>query len=105
VDLITKAKDYWTDLEEHRVRLETQQDRYYRLSSDAEQSDVEIEQALLDHEKGLMTIEQVQRITNSTLNVKYRAECASQDYKKEVEVINEYLSELNITYKPLLKKI
>jgi hypothetical protein len=52
-----------------------------------------------------MTIEQVQRITNSTLNVKYRAECASQDYKKEVEVINEYLSELNITYKPLLKKI
>jgi len=57
--------------------LETQQDRYYRLSSDAEQSDVEIEQALLDYEKGLMSIDQVQKVTNATLNVKYRAECAS----------------------------
>jgi hypothetical protein len=47
----------------------------------------------------------VQRVTNSTLNVKYRAECASQDYKKEVEVINDYLSQMSTHYKPILKKI
>jgi hypothetical protein len=33
---ITQAKAIWSELEEHRQRLETQQDRYYRLSSDAE---------------------------------------------------------------------
>jgi len=38
---------------------------------------VEIEQALLDYEKALMSIDQVQKVTNATLNVKYRAECAS----------------------------
>ena len=42
-DFLTRAKDYWQQLEDHRVQLEIQQDRYYRLSSDAEQSDVEIE--------------------------------------------------------------
>jgi len=52
-----------------------------------------------------MTIDQVQRITNATLNVKYRAECASQEYKKEVECLNEYLEQLNTTYKPILKKV
>lgn len=56
-EYLTQAKNYWNELEDHRQRLEVQQDRYYRLSSDAEQSDVEIEQALLDHEKGLLSID------------------------------------------------
>ena len=46
-DWLMQAKNYWNELEDHRQRLEMQQDRYYRLSSDAEQSDVDIEQALL----------------------------------------------------------
>lgn len=104
-DQITRAKAFWADMEERRVRLETQQDRYYRLSSDAEQTDVDIEQALLDHERGLMTLEQVQRITNQTLNVKYRAELASQDYKQEVERMNEFLLVFNKDYRPILLKI
>jgi hypothetical protein len=41
--------------------------------------------SLLEHEKGNLSLEQVQKITNQTLNVKYRAELASQEYKKEVE--------------------
>lgn len=56
-EYLTQAKNYWNELEDHRQKLEVQQDRYYRLSSDAEQSDVEIEQALLDHEKGLLSID------------------------------------------------
>lgn len=32
----SSAKTYWSELEDHRARLEMQQDRYYRLSSDAE---------------------------------------------------------------------
>lgn len=56
-DTLKAANTFWTDLEDHRSRLEMQQDRYYRLSSDAEQSDIEIESALLEHERGFMTIE------------------------------------------------
>ena len=104
-DLLHDSKVLWTELEDHRIKLETQQDRYYRLSNDAEQTDIEIEQALLEHERGLMTLEQVQRITNQTLNVKYRAELASQDYKLEVEKMNDFLVTLNKDYKPLLHKI
>jgi hypothetical protein len=52
-----------------------------------------------------MTLEQVQKITNQTLNVKYRAELASQDYKQEIEKMNEYLLMLNRDFKPLLRKI
>ncbi len=41
---------------------------------EVEQSEINIEQALLQHEKGEISIEQVQRITNQTLNIKYKAE-------------------------------
>ena len=36
--------------------------------------DKAIEKALTDHEKGIMTLDQVQRLTNMNLNIKYRAE-------------------------------
>jgi len=32
-------------------------DRYYRLMQEVEQSEIAIEQALIDHEKGQMTLE------------------------------------------------
>lgn len=44
---------------------------------DVEQCEISIEIALLEHEKGNLSLEQVQRITNQTLNVKYKAEIAS----------------------------
>jgi hypothetical protein len=52
-----------------------------------------------------MTLEQVQRITNQTLNVKYRAELASQDYKQEVEKMNDFLATLSKVYRPTLHSI
>jgi CBS-domain-containing membrane protein len=52
-----------------------------------------------------MSLEQVQRVTNQTLNVKYRAELASQDYKQEVEKMNEYLNVMRSDFKPLLRRI
>jgi hypothetical protein len=44
---------------------------------EVEQSEISIESALLEHEKGAITIEQVQKITNQTLNIKYKAELSS----------------------------
>ena len=70
---------------------------------EVEQCEINIEQALLEHEKGEISIEQVQKITNQTLNIKYKAELSSQDYKKEVEKYNLKLLEFKDEYKPLLQ--
>lgn len=37
--------------------------------------------------------------------MKYRAELASQDYKQEVEKMNEYLQVFNSDFKPIMKRI
>ena len=73
--------------------------------NDAEQSEICIEQSLLAHEKGLLSLEQVQRITNQTLNIKYKAELASQEYKKEVDTLNGLLGQFADEYKPLLQRL
>jgi hypothetical protein len=41
---------------------------------DVEINEINLEQALFQHEKGEISFDQVQRITNNTLNAKYKAE-------------------------------
>ena len=72
---------------------------------DVEQSEVLIEQSLLEFEKGNIDLEQVQKTTNLTLHTKYKAELSAQDYKKEVESTNKFLAEFEDEYKPLLQRI
>ena len=45
--------------------------------NDVERSEIAIETALVEHERGNLTLEQVQKITNHTLNVKFKAELSS----------------------------
>ncbi|CDW76802.1 tbc domain-containing protein [Stylonychia lemnae] len=104
-ELISQAKTYWHTLEDEKKKLSLIKERYCKLMSDVEQSEIQIEVALLQHEKGVITLEQVQKITNSTLNVKYKAELASQEYKKEVEYVNLQLSKFGVEYKPMLSKL
>jgi ABC-type hemin transport system substrate-binding protein len=72
---------------------------------DVEQSEVNIELALLEHERGALSLEQVQRITNQTLNVKYKAELASQEYKKAVEQVNQQLARFSQEYRPVMQRL
>eukprot|EP00347_Sterkiella_histriomuscorum_P007183 403349944 len=104
-ELISQSKTYWHTLEEEKRKLHLIQDRYYKLMTEVEQSEISIEVALLEHEKGILNLDQVQRITNQTLNVKYKTELASQDYKREVEYVNQQLSRFDSEYKPLLQKL
>jgi glutathione peroxidase-family protein len=39
------------------------------------------------------------------LTVKYKAELASQDYKREVELLNRFLAKFEDEYKPLLSRL
>lgn len=48
-----------------------------------------IEKAMLDHEQGSLSTIQVQKISKRGVTVKYKAEVASQSYKKAIENVNE----------------
>ena len=102
---ISSAKTFWYALDEERKKIIHTKDKYYRLMNDVEQSEISIELALLEHEKGNLSLDQVQRITNQTLNVKYKAEIASQDYKKGVDQMNSYLSQFETEYRPILQRL
>lgn len=95
----------WSDLDEEKKKLNLSREKYMKMMHDVEQSEISIEQALLEHEKGQMQLEQVQRITNQTLNVKYKAEMSAQEYKKEIEIHNQHLLKFADEYKPLLQRL
>lgn len=44
---------------------------------------------MLDHEQGSLSTIQVQKISKRGVTVKYKAEVASQSYKKAIENVNE----------------
>ena len=46
------------------------------MMAEVEQKELGIENSLLDYEKGNITLEQVQKITNATLHTKYKTEIA-----------------------------
>ena len=53
---------------------------------------------MLDHEKGTMTTEKVQKISKRGVTVKYKAEVASQNYKKAIEHVNDKVKLLKSEY-------
>ena len=73
--------------------------------NEVEHSELSIESSLLAFEQGLLSLDQVQRITNQTLNIKYKAELASQDYHVEVDSLNEQIAHFGKEYKPLLQRL
>ena len=50
----------------------------------------------------MITIEEVQETANKAVNIKYKAEVSLQEYKQEVEELNNLISESNKRYKPSL---
>ena len=62
----------------------------------------EIEFKIKQHEEGLIDIEEVQEVANKAVNIKYKAEVSFQDYKHEVDELNNLISEADKRYKPSL---
>ena len=56
---ISSAKTFWYALDEERKKIIQTKDKYYRLMNDVEQSEISIELALLEHEKGNLSLDQV----------------------------------------------
>ena len=48
-----------------------------------------IENAMLAHEVGTLSTDQVQKISKKGVTIKYKAEVASQSYKQTIEGVNQ----------------
>ena len=92
-------------MEDERKRLLAARAKYSKLMADAEASELSIENALLEHEKGNLSIEAVQKTTTHTMNIKFKAEHACQDYKRHVDSMNTALGQFEDDYKPVLQML
>ena len=60
---------------------------------------------MVDHEQGNLTTDKVQKISKKGVTVKYKAEVASQAYKKAIENVNNQVLTLKTEYSQHLQKL
>ena len=53
---------------------------------------------MLAHERGLISVEKVQRINKKGVNIKYKAEIASQNYRESIDDLNEVVKTMPTDY-------
>lgn len=87
-ELIHAAQSVWTEYKEAIDKLHTSKDRYFALKDQAVQNEVEIEEGMLAMERGKISIEKVQRVSNKAIKVKYKAEVALQTYTSSITHLN-----------------
>lgn len=99
------AKKYLAEIEAARKQVEKSKLKYEKRSDLKEGSEQEIEQKLREHEEGVITFEQMQETANKAVNIKYKAEVALQDYKQDVEYLNNLIADSDKRYRPCLASL
>jgi len=99
---LDESKFFLSEIDIARKQVEKNRLKYYRRSSLKLESEREIEIKLKEHEDGLITFEQMQDTANKALNIKYKTEVALQDYKQEIEYLNNLINDTDRKYKPCL---
>ncbi len=70
------AQSVWNQYQDAVDKVQISKDRYFSLKDQAVQNEVEIEEGMLAMERGKISIEKVQRVSNKGIKVKYKAEVA-----------------------------
>ena len=96
------ARKYIQEVEAARHQVSKAQKKYIKHSDAKVESEVEIETKLKEHEEGIITFAQMQEISNKALNVKYKAEVSFQEYKQEVDYLNNVLIDAETDFIPAL---
>ena len=79
---------------------------YNAQSEIADKSDLKIQEHMLSYERGEVDATQVQQVSKQGVLIKYKAELATNNYKKQLKEINTALKgEFEETYKPDLMKL
>lgn len=81
-------------------------DVYNAQSEIADKSDLKIQEHMLCYERGEVDATQVQQVSKQGVLIKYKAELATNNYKKQLKEMNTALKgEFEETYKPDLMKL
>ena len=104
-DSIAKSIVIWNSYEDSLKKQKDAKDKFYGLKEQAMEQEKAIEKAMVEHENGTLTTDKVQKISKRGVTVKYKAEVASQTYKKAIEGVNNQVKLLHNDYCPNLQKL
>ena len=102
---IDESKRYISEVEGARRQVQKARTIYEKRCEMKKEWEDLIELKIKEHEEGLITFEVMQEAANKAVNVKYKAEVSLQDYKHDVEYLNNLISEANKRYKPSLDSL
>ena len=102
---IQNSSKFWASYQEAISCSLDSRDRYFYLKKEAEKQEVCIEEAMLAHERGLISVEKVQRINKKGVNIKYKAEIASQNYRESMDDLNAIIAQFPSSYSPNLVQL
>ena len=72
----------------------------------ADKSDLRIQEQMLAYERGEISVDKIQSISKHGVLIKYKAELATNQYKKQLTNINKTLkSDFEVAMKPDLRKL
>lgn len=79
------------------AKVQECKDSFFTAKENADRSDLKIEEAMLQFDRGELSVEQLQFISQQSTLLKYKAELASQAYGKSVAAANQFLKEDNMS--------
>lgn len=99
-ECLSKSNLLWNQYQEAVRQSEDAKKTFFELKEQALEQEKEMEKAMVQHEQGALSTEKVQKISKRGVTVKYKAEVASQTYKKAVENLNTHTRALHLNYSP-----
>ena len=102
---LDESRRYISEVETARRQVNKTKSTYEKRWDLKKEWEDEIELKIKEHEEGLITFEEMQETANKAVNVKYKAEVSLQDYKHDVEYLNNLISDADRRYKPSLDSL
>lgn len=102
---LDESRRYISEVETARRQANKAKTTYEKRWEMKKEWEDEIELKIKEHEEGIITFEEMQETANKAVNVKYKAEVSLQDYKHDVEYLNNLISNADRRYKPSLDSL
>lgn len=102
---IDESKRYISEVEAARRQVQKARMTYEKRWEMKKEWEDLIELKIKEHQEGIITFEDVQETANKAVNIKYKAEVSLQDYKHDVDYLNNLISEADKRYKPSLDSL
>lgn len=88
-----QADKHYLAYQDSQAKVQECKDAFFQAKETADRSDLKIEEAMLRFDRGELTVEGLQQVSQQSTLLKYKAELASQAYVKSVNAANQQLKE------------